>query len=156
MNALWWQSGGFQRCDIWLPEWTTGSCTSSSFKRACCCIMWLLSDLQWKVIWRQITAGVWAFGRNKQVEPVITGRVWFAPTRHFQQSWRPQQQTKQQTSLKEEEEKEEEKEEAEVPTLVPTVISWWTLLWRKDSVLEAAGRKTQKNNNKIKGKKIKG
>lgn len=40
---------------------------------------------------------------------------------------------------------EEEEEEAEVPTLVPTVISWWTLLWREDSVLEAAGRETQNN-----------
>lgn len=31
--------------------------------------------------------------------------------------------------------------EAEVPTLVPTVISCWTLLWREDRLLEAAGRK---------------
>lgn len=41
-------------------------------------------------------------------------------------------------------EKKTEEEEAEMPTLVPTVISWWTLLGREDSVLEAAGRKTQK------------
>lgn len=114
----------------------------------------ILSDFQWKVIWRQITAGVWAFSSHKQEEPVMAGKVWTAPTLHFQQSWRPQQQTKQQTSLKEEEE-EEEKEEAEVPTLVPTVKSWWTLLWRKDSVLEAAGRKTQKTTTKLRGK-IKG
>lgn len=41
----------------------------------------------------------------------------------------------------------------QVPTLVPTVISWWTLLWREDSVLELAGKETQNNKQTKKGLK---